>query len=310
MTLSVEAKGLGLLLQYIYRFRFITHILFIIWLFIDYYFYPHTALAGIYILYMITIGICYWNRWGLLIISGLASAVRYVASPLDFPRIELIPFQWFAYFSIAFMISSVLKNDIESKQNKMDLIITLAQSLDSRDKYTSNHSQSVAHYARLIAKEMKLPHKLCEDIYLGGLLHDIGKIGVPEAILNKNGKLTCAEFEEIMKHPVLGYNMVKHLTIFQKNGILDMILSHHERYDGQGYPKGLQGGRIPQVARIMALADTFDAMTSKRVYRESKDIDYAISEIRNNRGSQFDPHIADVFLTILERGRENIFVHK
>ena len=127
-------------------------------------------------------------------------------------------------------------------------------------------------------------------------MHDIGKIGIPEHILMKNGKLTNEEYEVIKIHPTIGYNMIKHVADFHKNGILDMVLYHHERYDGKGYPAGLKGNQIPLYARIAAVADTFDAMTTERVYREELSLDYTLNEIRKNKGTQFDPDIVDLFL--------------
>ncbi|WP_261808186.1 HD-GYP domain-containing protein [Paenibacillus sp. N3.4] len=114
--------------------------------------------------------------------------------------------------------------------------------------------------------------------------------------------MTSQEFEKIQQHPVIGYDMIMHISSFQKNGILDMILYHHERYDGKGYPRGLRGNEIPLAARIMAVADSFDAMTSRRAYRPLTDIHYAITEIRNNKGTQFDPEIAELFIELAECG--------
>jgi putative nucleotidyltransferase with HDIG domain len=190
---------------------------------------------------------------------------------------------------------------IKQKENTLQLTFTLANALDSRDHYTANHSENVAYYAKKIAQEMNLSKMTCEHIYIGGLLHDIGKIGVPEAILTKPSRLTNEEFVIIKKHPVIGYNMLKHITKFKKNGILNIILHHHERYDGQGYPRSIAGVKIPLAARIMAVADSFDAMTSKRVYRSELDLEYTIDEIRKNAGKQFDPEVVNVFLKIWNR---------
>ncbi|WP_171684698.1 HD-GYP domain-containing protein [Paenibacillus planticolens] len=181
--------------------------------------------------------------------------------------------------------------------------------MDSRDPHTAFHSENVARYALLIAKEMKLPNRQCDAIYLGGLLHDIGKIGVPEAILSKPTPLTKEEYDSIKQHSTIGYNMVKHIPSFEKSGILDIILYHHERYDGAGYPEGLSGKQIPRLARILSIADSFDAMTSTRVYRNKMDLEYAVDQIRKNRGTQFDPEITDVFLRMLEKEGPDILLH-
>nr|WP_274652976.1 HD-GYP domain-containing protein [Paenibacillus humicola] len=157
---------------------------------------------------------------------------------------------------------------------------------------------------------MNLPPGLRESIYIGGLLHDIGKIGISESVLLKPSKLTESEFDIIKQHPVIGYEIIKHIPQFKKNGVLDMVLHHHERYNGTGYPKGLKEQQIPLAARIMAVADSFDAMTSKRVYRENRlELQDVIEELRRCRGTQFDPVVADVFLGILEEERENILIH-
>ncbi|WP_223282857.1 HD-GYP domain-containing protein [Neobacillus kokaensis] len=186
------------------------------------------------------------------------------------------------------------------KQN-LELTEALSNALDYRDTYTQHHSENVAKYAIEIAKKMKLPKNVCEDIYLGGLLHDIGKIGIPEDILKKPGKLTKRELEVIKTHPTIGYEMIKHVSSFNRNGVLDIVLYHHERYDGKGYPKGLKGDNIPLVARIVGIADTFDAMTSNRIYKSQVNVEYALNEIRSNKGKQFDPELVDIFLSLFEK---------
>jgi putative nucleotidyltransferase with HDIG domain len=309
MTFSLEARGIELWIKFIIRYRYIIHILFGIGVYVDFLM-VEVTLTGVYILYMVLSGVAFTSKWIFIMLSGMAATIRDYLSTTGFPNIEVFIFQWFTFFSIIFIISTLLKNRIEDKNNQIDLIKALAQSLDSRDSYTAFHSQNVALYSEMIAKEMGLSYKLCNALYLGGLLHDIGKIGVPEGILNKPGRLTAEEFSEIKKHPVTGYEMVKHIPAFRKNGILDMILHHHERYDGKGYPRGLKAEEIPLVARIMAVADAFDAMTSKRIYRNEVNLNYTINEIRQNIGTQFDPKIARVFLNILETKRENILLKK
>ena len=187
------------------------------------------------------------------------------------------------------------------REDELELTTVLANALDSRDSYTLNHSENVAKYSVQIAEKLKLSKECCAIIRKGALLHDIGKIGISEHILMKNGKLTNEEYEEIKVHPTIGYNMIKHVADFHKNGILDMVLYHHERYDGKGYPAGLKGNQIPLYARIAAVADAFDAMTTKRVYREELSLDYTLNEIQKNKGTQFDPEIVDTFLSLFER---------
>jgi putative nucleotidyltransferase with HDIG domain len=204
----------------------------------------------------------------------------------------------FTYLLITF-ISAGLKKYIQTvKEAQLELTLALANALDSRDPYTSDHSKNVAKYSLEIAQKMKLPKDMCDVIHVGGLLHDIGKIGIAEHVLNKPGKLTDEEYTIIKSHPTIGYNIIKHVTSFNKNGILDIVLYHHERYDGKGYPKGLEGDHIPLVARIVAVADTFDAMSSQRVYRDKLDQEFILNEIHKNKGKQFDPKVVDTFLSL------------
>lgn len=185
------------------------------------------------------------------------------------------------------------------RKDYLELATALANALDSRDPYTRHHSENVSKYAVKIAKEMGLSADLCDVVRIGGLLHDIGKIGIPEQILKKKGKLTEEQYNIIKNHPHIGYKIINHITNFSKNGVLDIVLYHHERYDGRGYPNGLKGKDIPLLARIIAVADTFDAMTSKRVYREKLDLNSALSEIQDSKGTQLDPEIVDVFLKMM-----------
>ncbi|NMD68711.1 HD-GYP domain-containing protein [Bacillus sp. DNRA2] len=204
------------------------------------------------------------------------------------------------YLSVTFFSYMITKQFFHIKKLKQELVTALSNSLGSRDTYTGHHSENVAKYALMIAKRIKLSKEQCDAIYIGGLLHDIGKIGVSESILKKPTRLTREEFEQIKRHPDLGFNMLKHISSVEELGVLDMVRYHHERYDGTGYPAGLKGEEIPMVARIICVADSFDAMTSTRTYRNALDLSYAKSEIFNNRGIQFDPFIADIFLEILE----------
>ncbi|MCY9695998.1 HD-GYP domain-containing protein [Paenibacillus alginolyticus] len=134
-------------------------------------------------------------------------------------------------------------------------------------------------------------------------------VSTSESTLSKPTSLTEDEYNAIKQHAIIGYNMVKHIPSFKKNGILDMILYHHERYDGTGYPERLKGEQIPRLARILSVADSFDAMTSTRVYRNKLDVAYATNQLRKNRGTQFDPEITDVFLKILEKKGPHILLH-
>ena len=139
---------------------------------------------------------------------------------------------------------------------------------------------------------------------IGGLFHDIGKIGIPDSILLKTAKLTDDEYSEIKNHPTIGAHILSNATIFEK--AIPIVKHHHERYDGFGYPSKLAGDNIPYLARIAAVADSFDAMTSRRSYRDSMPIDIVKAEIEKNKGTQFDPNIADVFLNILNNNYNEI----
>ncbi|MGN7942634.1 HD-GYP domain-containing protein [Virgibacillus sp. 6R] len=256
-----------------------------------------------FILSVIFLGIGYYEKpiWVLLLGTAIVVTVRFflIAEPFSGPITYII--HLITYFLITFISTGLMRNYQRIKSGNIELVTALANALDSRDSLTANHSQNVARLSLEIAKEMNLPRHLYDVILEGGLLHDIGKIGVPEHILIKQGKLTDEEYTLIKEHPVIGYNIIKHISNFDKNGILNIVLYHHERYDGKGYPKGLKGEDIPLVARIVALADTFDAMTSKRVYRDKLDLDYAVQEIHKHRGTQFDPNVVDAFLKLYKR---------
>jgi HD-GYP domain-containing protein (c-di-GMP phosphodiesterase class II) len=148
--------------------------------------------------------------------------------------------------------------------------------------------------SRHLAVQIGLTDAQVERIYMAGLLHDVGKIGVPEAVLQKPGKLTAEEFEQMKKHPEIGARILA--DIKQVKDILPGVLHHHERYDGKGYPHGLAGENIPQMGRILCLADCFDAMTSNRTYRKALPLEVALAEIRRCSGTQFDPSLAEAFL--------------
>jgi response regulator RpfG family c-di-GMP phosphodiesterase len=175
-------------------------------------------------------------------------------------------------------------------------IKSIAYALDAKDTYTHGHSMRVTLYSLALANALKLPEDLMEEIETAGLLHDIGKIAIPEKILLKPGKLTDEEYEIIKTHPALAEKLVHSITKLKI--ISNWLKSHHERYDGKGYPAGLVGEEIPISSRIIALADTYDAMTSDRSYRKGLSHEVAIKEIESCSGSQFDPKLADLFISI------------
>lgn len=188
------------------------------------------------------------------------------------------------------------KNE-ELERAYLDTIGILRQTVEAKDPYTRGHSDRVSEYSVLIGKKLGLDEKTLHILKIGGLFHDIGKIGIPDSILLKESKLSDEEYSQIKNHPMIGVHMLGDAAIF--TDILPIVKHHHERYDGRGYPSQLVGDDIPYVARIAAVADTFDAMTSKRSYRDSLPIDIVRAEIERCSGTQFDPNIAKVFLDIM-----------
>lgn len=178
---------------------------------------------------------------------------------------------------------------------------SLAEALELKDPYTRGHSMRVSRYMQVLADVLELDEQVASAIATGGHLHDIGKIGVREAVLNKEGPLSRDEYEHIMTHPMLGWRILKPL-LADAPIALDIVRSHHERYDGRGIPDGLSGEAIPHAARLCAVADAFDAMMSARPYRQTMSIADAMRELRTNSGTQFDPQIVDAFLVAFDRG--------
>lgn len=183
------------------------------------------------------------------------------------------------------------------EKSYLESIEVLRKTVEVKDVYTKGHSDRVAEYALLIGEKLNLSEADMKTLKIGALFHDIGKIGIPDAILLKDSKLTDDEYSEIKNHPTIGAHILSNATIFAD--IIPIVKHHHERFDGRGYPGRLAGNDIPFFARIVAIADTFDAMTSRRSYRNALDFEYTKNEIYSCKGTQFDPEIADVFLDIL-----------
>ncbi len=174
-------------------------------------------------------------------------------------------------------------------------IKALAQALEAKDEYTRGHSERVAEISVGIARYLSLSEEETHDIWLAGLLHDIGKIGIRESVLNKPGKLDEAEWECVQRHPVLAERIL--CPIEELSGVIKIVRHHHERYDGSGYPDGLKRSKIPLGARILAVADAYDALTSKRPYRDALSIEHSLGVLEEAAGTQFDPVIVRAFLT-------------
>lgn len=187
------------------------------------------------------------------------------------------------------------------KESMITVIDTLATTLEARDPYTHGHSHRVGQYSCWIAEELSYSHEEMEILRHGGILHDIGKIAVREEVLNKPGRLTAEEYEHIKIHPTVGYNILKQIN--ELDALLPIVLSHHERIDGKGYPNSLPGDEIPTNARIAAIADTFDALTSNRPYRDGMPLEKAIAILESVKGTQLDAAFVDIFVKkVRERG--------
>jgi len=184
------------------------------------------------------------------------------------------------------------------EKTHFETILAFSEALEARDQYTAGHSRRVMEYSKSIGQRMKLDKHDIEDLKRSALLHDIGKIGIPDMILKKQTKLTDEEYAEIKSHPETGAAILKHMKALKH--LVPAVYHHHERFDGEGYPDGVKGTAIPLHARVIAIADTFDAMTSSRSYRNALSLRTALSELERNRGAQFDPDIADIFIDILQ----------
>ena len=179
----------------------------------------------------------------------------------------------------------------------LEAIHALANAIEARDEYTAGHTDRVIKLATLVARQLGWDEKRIDSLIMGCSLHDIGKIGVPDSILNKPDRLTEQERKRMMKHPALGLRIIRGINLFKQS--IPYIIAHHERYDGAGYPKGLNGEEIPIEGRLLAVVDTFDAIMSNRPYRPGAALETAVRELVINRGTQFDPHLVDIFMQVL-----------
>lgn len=205
--------------------------------------------------------------------------------------------------------NELLKSKEQLEKAYLESIETLRYTVEAKDNYTRGHSDRVSQYSVLIGLNLGLSPFDLKTLKIGGLFHDIGKIGISDTILLKNGKLTDEEYNEIKKHPIIGKNILSNAEIFKD--IIPIVLYHHERYDGKGYPYGLSDKDIPLLARIVSVADAFDAMTSKRSYRNELSLDFVKEEIKSKIGTQFDPIVATTFLDILNNEHRLISeIHK
>jgi energy-coupling factor transport system substrate-specific component len=218
---------------------------------------------------------------------------------------------WLTWFIVRTQIQRTLnfqKRELEFARTQVEMgnqtILAIARTVDAKDERTSHHSQRVAEYSVLIARELGQSDEECENLRKTALLHDIGKIGIPDSVLNKPGKLTDEEYEIMKSHVVRGAEILKDFTIVEH--VWEGALYHHERYDGKGYSKGLAGEEIPLNARIIGLADAFDAMTANRVYRKKLDFSVVLTELEKGRGTQFDPKLVDILLGLMDTGKIDV----
>ena len=180
----------------------------------------------------------------------------------------------------------------------IDFANILLNTVGAKDHFTESHSQNVSKLCVAFGKKLQLSFQEIENLRLAGLFHDIGKIGIPDSILLKQGKLTDEEYETMKLHPIMGANIFALSEVFKK--LSPIIIAHHERVDGKGYPNKLSGDDIPYLAKILAICDSFDAMISKRSYKEAKNISFAINQIKECSGTQFDPKLAESFVKFYE----------
>lgn len=253
-----------------------------------------------------------WKRIPIIFLTGDTKPETekecLVLGALDFITKPFVPMVMLSRISRIIELAE-LQNDLEKSLEEktalvenvlLNSIMAIANTIDAKDAYTSGHSMRVAQCSVAIARKLNWSEKEVQNMHNVGLLHDIGKIGVPDAILNKPGKLSNEEFELIKKHPVIGNDILK--DIHTINSVAEGALYHHERYDGRGYPNGLKGEEIPLYARIICIADAYDAMTSNRIYRPKLTQERVIKEFEKGRGSQFDPELTDLFLEMLRGG--------
>ena len=232
---------------------------------------------------------------------------------------EIYDSRWFIFYMLSVPLITVgwlswllvsrrerrIEQQLEMANKQVEMgkqtVIAIARTVDAKDQRTSDHSRRVAMYSRQIAEAYGLDKKQCQDIEWTAQMHDIGKIGIPDSILNKPSRLTDEEYAEMKTHTTRGAEILKDFTLL--DNVIDGAEYHHERYDGRGYPKGLKGEEIPLFARIIGVADAFDAMTANRVYRQKMDFDYVLGEMERGRGTQFDPRCVDILLKLIADGR-------
>jgi len=193
----------------------------------------------------------------------------------------------------------VEQKTLELQRHMLDMVVSLANAVEERDKYLMGHSKRVAQYANMLARELKLPKEELRVVHNAAILHDIGKIGIPDAVLWKSEHLTQEERAIITQHPEKGVKILEPISFLAE--VIPVVLYHHEHWDGNGYPRGIAGEQIPMLARIIGVVDAFDAMTTSRAYRGALRPEQAMQELEMHKGTQFDPTLVDSFLGVLRR---------
>ena len=216
--------------------------------------------------------------------------------------IELIRLQTNLAYEVEKKTQEVTAQHEKLEKISRQIATTLSGAIDAKDTYTNGHSTRVAEYSREISRRAGFSEEVQDEIYMMGLLHDVGKIGIPDAIINKPAKLTDEEYSIIQKHPVTGAKILKNITEFPK--LSTGARWHHERYDGKGYPDGIAGEEIPTEARIIAVADAYDAMSSRRSYRDVLPQAKVREEVEKGKGTQFDPVFAEIMLSMIDEDRD------
>ncbi len=205
---------------------------------------------------------------------------------------------------VLYQLSSTLNRVQEENRNICEMAIkSILKALDCKDNYTYGHSLRVAQNCLILGHYLNFDQELLYELEVSALFHDVGKIGIPDSILSKPQRLTETEFQHMKRHPELSYEIIKGFKNFEQVAINARY--HHERYDGKGYPHGLKGEEIPLCSRIILIADTYDAITSSRVYRKGMDQSVALKEILDFSGSQFDPFLAKSFVNALKKHQSN-----
>lgn len=268
-----------------------------------------TVLSVMFVMLVVYAGYFYKRTYALTAIAwcvtayvgGSILANTSITSTTGPSLAAVVPVVGVMGLSGAFVAIVRRSRDRTEQRARITATVGLARALDLRDQYTAEHSDTVSRYAAAMARELGLEGWRVERIRLAGLLHDVGKIGIPDAVLLKPSGLTDEEWDLMRRHPEMGAQMLDSRAL---RDIRRWVLAHHERPDGRGYPAGLSGEAIPLEARILAVADAFEAMTANRVYRAGMPVEAAVAELNRCSGTQFDPRVVDAFVAALDRKLE------